>query len=99
MSADNGVYILITAKEDSHGCEFRVVHCQNIEDLYWDTEANREADEIQPAMLKEKFGRATVFEDQDAARNEAFQLASDIEAGGVLEYGVREIHHDEPFPK
>ena len=98
MSADNGVYILETPMNDKTGNEYRVVHCQNIEDIYWDAKATTFAAEIQPRMLKEKFGEAEVILDQDVARNEAFGLAADIEADSVLEYGIREIIHDKPFP-
>ncbi len=99
MSADNGIYILVTPKEGTTDCEFRVVHCQAIENIYWDAGSDSESDEIQPERLKEMFGNAEVHWNQDLARDEAFHMASDIEEDGVLEYGIREIHYFKPFPK
>jgi hypothetical protein len=99
MSADNGIYILITPIPHMDLKQYRVVHCQNIEDIYWDSEKKREVDEIQPDMLREKFGNVEPFTNESAARNLAFEMARKVEAEGHgLEYGISEIHYDKRFP-
>ena len=99
MSADNGIYILATPISHSSLKQYRVVHCQNIEDIYWDTEQKREAGEIQPAMLREKFGNVEPFTNVAAARNTAFDMAKKIHDDGLpFEYGISEIDYDKPFP-
>ncbi len=121
MSADNGIYILISPigvrppekpsllalswgvttlpAPDPDTKEYRVVHCQSIEDICWDTQARKMSEEIQPMMLKERFGDAHVFGSEDVARNLAFEMARELVDEGVpLECGISEIHYDKPFP-
>lgn len=100
MSADNGIYILVTPiKSDDYVKHYRVIHCQSIEDIYWDADKKRMTDEIQPAMLREKFGTVQPFDGQATARDRAFEMAREIHDGGLpLEYGISEIHYDKPFP-
>ena len=99
MSADNGIYILITPIPHMDLKQYRVIHCQNIEDIYWSTEKKREVDEIQPDMLREKFGNVEPVSNLAVARSKAFEMAEDVEAEGHgLEYGIREIHYDKRFP-
>ena len=100
MSADNGIYILITPlRGDEYLKQYRVIHCQNIEDLYWDSEARCGSDEIQPAMLREKFGNIQPIGNISVARNKAFDMAKEIYNEGLpLEYGIREIRYAKPFP-
>jgi hypothetical protein len=102
MSADNGIYILVTPfPHFDLGLtkQYRVVHCQNIEDIYWDTKVSRHVEEIQPEMLREKFGNVEPFTNEAAARGRAFEMAQEIYDEGLpLEYGIREIAYDKPFP-
>jgi len=99
MSADNGVYILITATSNPNIKTYRVLHCQNIEDIYWHEGEKRLVDKIQPAMLKQKFADAELFPQETSARHRAFAIAREIHDEGLpLEYGISEIHYDKPFP-
>ena len=100
MSADNGIYILITpVSTGSIAKQYRVVHSQNIEEICWDKQAKKLADTIQPEMLMERFGNASPFSDECVAYKRAFKMARDIrDEGAPLEYGVSEIEYDKPFP-
>jgi hypothetical protein len=108
MSADNGVYILVSRgrrTQRGHKKEYRVVHAQAIEcireqpdypnPMVRDSEFNRE-------MLLQFFGTAWVFSDIRLAEGYALgiydQWMRDI---GVVEYGI--VLLDEcahiPFPR
>ena len=99
MSADNGIYILITTdmhkKTSDHSTEntfgkgilaYRVAHCQGIDNIDW-------YEEHQPynvgACLNDYFGNAPVFYDKEQAREYALLL---MENYSYLEYGLSTIN-------
>ena len=97
MSADNGIYILKTPNDTpgfEHEFEWRVVHAQAIESIYYENE------EGNPEYVVTIFGEAPVFTD----REEAIKLANKIEAHmlmddfcPVVEYGICVIELPHPF--
>jgi hypothetical protein len=96
MSADNGVYILESPTRDG-GREWRVDECQNIEDC--------DIPEVGDAYLVTKFSRSKVYTDYPAAVTAAWSmheeiLAECVEDGvpPIVEYGVSELSHQDPFP-
>lgn len=81
MSADNGIYILVTMKKDSHDCEYRVAHAQAIDNLDYGTEEDKQNSMVQ------YFGKSKVYNESDAILF-AHDLAKNY---SVLEYGVSTI--------
>lgn len=81
MSADNGIYILGT-----HNHEYRVIHAQNIEDIF----------NIQAVW--EYFHEAPVFFSLTPAIHYAQDLAEDVVCP-ILKYGTSRITCPFPFPK
>ena len=80
MSADNGVYILQT-----FGSEFRVKHCQGIDNIYGkfnDETFHWDGDD---EMIREYFADAPVFNNLEEALDKAEELSYDID---YLEYGI-----------
>lgn len=82
MSADNGIYVLETMKKNSHDCEYRVAHCQAIDNLDYGTEEDK------ANTLVQYFGKSQVFETESDALLFAYDLAKKYP---VLEYGVSRI--------
>lgn len=80
MSADNGVYILKT-----FGPEFRVKHCQGIDNIYGKFDDETFHWEGDDEMIKEYFADAPVFTNLEDALDKAEELSYDID---YLEYGI-----------
>lgn len=108
MSADNGVYILVSrGRWTRHGYkrEYRVIHAQAIENVTCQPDypgsKNREP-ELNRAMVLEYFGEARVFTDRRVAEGYALAVYDQWMKGlGTVEYGIRwfdEFAHI-PFPK
>ena len=55
MSADNGIYILKTPKDNNEGFEYRVIHSQAIENIYWDDVNGYDYDDPNPVILLDYF--------------------------------------------
>lgn len=94
MSADNGIYIARFPRA-SGGYEWRVAHCQNIED----TEDNSElwSQGVTDHIRITKFGNqenVTVFETVDAAFDYAVKLSNVFP---ILEYGIGNLDFDRPL--
>lgn len=87
MSADNGVYIGCFPKSEGV-TEYRVIHAQNIEDVYYGDA------ETQDHWRVVYFGSAEPVDARDVAWKKACDLADTID---VLEYGVCEIQFDRPL--
>lgn len=90
MSADNGIYILKT-----EGDEFRVAHCQAIENL---TYGDPGGDEEYMLLL---FSDSEVFGDEQEAMMKAKELYDEIMADEfcpVVEYGIQFISLPKKFP-
>lgn len=94
MSADNGIYILKTPKND--GFEYRVEHLQSIENLDWDENIcgyTRE-DNIRIINAREMFSDAKVFDNE----KDALQFAADLHKElGWTEYGICFLEIDLEF--
>lgn len=93
MSADNGIYILCTARtpvktgdvyiNQHNQYEWRVAHCQAIENI-------DESDLYLPIL----FGDSEIFLTQDAANEYAIELGKQYE---FLEYGICYINKDTKY--
>ena len=96
MSADNGVYVLESpivavapdGQEVTVGNEYRVAHCQAIDNLY-------AVESIAKYYEYEIFKDSEVYYDKDEALLAAHRIAERIP---VLEYGVNLIKMGHPFP-
>ena len=101
MSSDNGIYILKTPRrDDPEQFEYRVVHCQNIENV---CQRNVSWAKVQPAYAVIYFGDSTVFDNKSDALIEAGSIEDEILSGEfcpILEYGICEVYLplDGPFP-
>jgi len=89
MSADNGIYILQSPKNDQY--EFRVIHAQAIDNLEWEPDR----DGFNTAELKRYFGEATVYDDEDEVWKVARRMSKDYV---ILEYGISKIVLPFEFP-
>lgn len=89
MSSDNGTYILQT-----YGPEYRVVHCQAIDNIYgtWCKETNTFLPNAE--QLVDYFGKSEVFQDIEKAWD--FALALDDEVS-YSEYGTCLIRDFEAY--
>lgn len=72
MSADNGTYILQTTGND--GPEFRIVHCQAIDNIYGQFVENTGTWMPNPEMMVEYFGTSPVYTNLEEAWDEAFKI-------------------------
>ena len=101
MSADNGVYILITAGT-GNGLEYRVVCDQAIENINWEPDYPTAGDEdgLNMAAVIDYFGSCRVFTDVETAEAEAKRIHDEWIADlGVVEYGIVTLDYCHiPFP-
>ena len=84
---------------DSLDFEYRVIHAQGIENIYWDNEAGDYREDANPKILIDYFGEAPVMT-QEEAQSYAFKMEEEImddDFCPVLEYGVSTISLDKPF--
>jgi len=91
MSADNGVYILVSPK--GSGKEYRVTHAQAIENVTLDP---KEFGDMHLYSQVLYFAQSAVFTDRQAALQEAARIHDRV---GWTEYGICEIKVDNEFPK
>ena len=101
MSADNGIYILVSPVENVHGKkigeEARVIHATGIENINYDD--GTLVDGFNPEQLTEYFKFAEPMT-VDNAEKKAFEMAEGVandEFCPVLEYGVCTINLTHPF--
>ena len=89
MSADNGIYILVTK-----GPEYRVAHAQAIEDIHFGV---RNPDyEWNEKSIVEKFGKVAVSSNKAEALDIALKMSKQC---SVLEYGISWIDYsNKEFP-
>lgn len=107
MSADNGVYILVSrGRKTRHGFkkEYRVIHAQAIENIDWSPDYPVDASEpkLNREMVLVYFGEARVMSDRRIAEGYAQCLFDEMERdGGFVEYGIRWLDDfaDVPFPQ
>ena len=81
MSADNGIYILVTKDQ------YRVIHAQAIDNLTF-SHVNRNNRELVPTRIVEYYSNCKYTRNIDLARKIAFSMARRYP---VLEYGISEI--------
>lgn len=102
MSADNGVYILVSrGRKTRHGFrkEYRVTHAQAIENIEYDPDYPVGSDEmLNRQHVLSYFGAARIFSDRRVAEGYAQRI---YDEEGYVEYGI--VWIDEfahiPFPK
>jgi len=103
MSADNGIYILKTRAPNalpegvvggpaSSPFEYRVVHAQAIENLYYDIETSQYNEQFTPEVAYSYFKECQPLYSEDQALRYAHQLE---EQHYILEYGVCILEHGE----
>lgn len=86
MSSDNGVYILVTTT--GAGSEYRVIHAQAIENIYWDDEIKGFGEKPNLFEVWRYFRNAEVYGEKD----EALKYASDLfKQQQICEYGIEII--------
>jgi ribosomal protein S16 len=73
MSADNGTYILQTQGDDSTP-EFRIVHCQAIDNVYDQFIASSGTWTPHKESMVEYFGNSKVYNNLEEAWDAAFEL-------------------------
>jgi hypothetical protein len=89
MSADNGVYILVTNRGRRGLREYRVVHCQCIENLTYNPDFPKGRPQVNLEDMIERFGKCTVLTDRKIAEGYAEAvLDHQLEPFGVCEYGI-----------
>ena len=101
MSADNGVYVLVSRgrrKQHGHKQEYRVVQAQAIENIFTWPPTSDEDCRLDNEQVTRLFGPARVFTDRKIAEGYAQGV---FDSFGYIEYGI--VWIDEfaglPFPK
>ena len=94
MSADNGVYILRTPKDD--GYEYRVAHLQAVENYLWDENSNQETDDedVHIENARRMWAGSPVFTEESRVFSLAFEIYAELD---ICEYGVSIIDIDREF--
>lgn len=88
MSADNGVYILVTNRGRGKR-EYRVKHFQCVENLTYDPDFPQHRPEVNLDVMLSHFGKARVITDRKIAEGYAQAILDEIERnGGICEYGI-----------
>jgi len=85
MSADNGIYIL-EMKDQA-----RVIHTQNIENLWWSYLSNKEVANMVPTRILEYYGGTesmTIQEAQEKAKD-LYNEIMDDDFCPIVEYGIQ----------
>lgn len=88
MSSDNGIYILQTKDQ------FRVIHAQGIDNLFWSFVDFKTGYEIVPTRVIEFFGGCKFTRNSEVANQIASNMAKRVY---VLEYGVSTIKIDKTW--
>lgn len=89
MSADNGVYILVTNRGRGKR-EYRVTHCQCIDNLDYEKNFPRHNPQVNLEEMLSYFGKSKVFTDRRIAEGYAIALEERQLEGpfGICEYGI-----------
>ena len=91
MSSDNGIYFLKSPKEDGTGFEYRVIHAQVIDNIYYNDKIHKynDNDNPDPKTLVEYFGDC-----KPLTKKQANEMASKMykeimeDDCPILEYGI-----------
>lgn len=99
MSADNGIYILITPLKQ--GLEYRVIYAQAIDNIRFVPSEDDEFDYSHgnPREIVQYFENAPRFETFKEAWQCAYELYDEIMNGDfpIVEYGISVLRLDKPF--
>lgn len=89
MSADNGVYILVT-KGNRGKKEYRVSHAQAVENLWYEPDHPQGSrDGLNTKYAHLLFGKSRVFTDMKLARGYAERIYDEWMGDfGIVEYGI-----------
>lgn len=95
MSADNGIYILETPNRRTGFTEYRVAHCQAIENIHCPEDT-----ETEDSYLRMLFGKCNVLNDRLAALRLAQEIYDEIMNSdfAIIEYGIQTIRFPREFP-
>lgn len=94
MSADNGIYILVTPTEKEHRYTYRVAHAMAIGNIYY-----YEDGPLSDATIVKYFGKCEVLTNKRRAIDLAYEMKQVMEDDGCcIEYGVSVIQWGKPFP-
>lgn len=98
MSADNGIYILVTPKGNHGACEYRVSEFQAVENLYYNPITYAELDWNNAAAImhnaRRMWGKCNVLTDKMAALCVAAEILDGL---AICEYGISFINLDWEF--
>jgi len=96
MSADNGIYILVTRDG------FYIDHLQAIENLHWNDKKKEHTAELNQSMVYTMFRNAKVVHSEQKALDVAMKMHQEImnDDCGIIEYGIQTIFgwQDRYFP-
>lgn len=99
MSADNGIYILVSPSDS--GNEYRVSHQQCIDNINVDGKFI-DGSGVDIGLYYETlyFGDSIVHDNEDDAMEEASSIYHDIMESDfpVIEYGIQHLYSDHKFP-
>lgn len=104
MSADNGIYILVSPELDNGfftgNNEYRVAHCQAIENV---NTGQRTYNNTDIALYYEVllFGNSEIFKSKSDALKKAEEIYNKIMESDfpIIEYGIQFIYINHPFPE
>jgi hypothetical protein len=92
MSADNGIYILVSPNKDTGFTEYRVIYAQSIDNIHYKPNHG----DYNKEQLIDYFGKCK-FNVSDV---DALAFARKLESKyDYLEYGIKWIYMDIDFPK
>lgn len=97
MSADNGIYILETPRNNSKGeaKEYRVIEAQAIDNLSFEIPDGLD---VNPKALIIYFGNSFVYDNKIEALERAVRIEDEyFDHGVILEYGISFIRLSHPF--
>jgi len=95
MSADDGIYILEMKDR------VRVVHAQNIENLWWSTLAGRQITNFVPTRIIEYYGseESLTIEEAHIKASEIYNEIMDDDFCPIVEYGIQHFKINKTWNK
>lgn len=98
MSADNGVYVLIT-KDGKGQQEYRVAEAASISNLFLDKNGNHNPMYLNEDYAIKIFGQSKIHNSRETAAEEAQMLYEEMSRRTIVEYGISFIDQsDSTFP-
>jgi hypothetical protein len=92
MSADNGIYILVSPNKETGFTEYRVIYAQSIDNIYFQPDhGDFNTEHLRNYFAKCKFNTSDI---------DALAYARKLESKySYLEYGIKWIYMNVDFPK